>query len=319
MLYVSWNKSYCCRREKCKGASQDRVPTPVCIFIYPIKSSLVFAFLLQLQLCPFWKAARYTNGRFLPSYLHCNCQRRYLWIFHFFSRFYWCLSCYPQKSNCEQFRKIIVWSMFSASSLPFLSYSSTQGRRFARIQDKHQHNFRFGLNQESVSENFLSLEEQMWGWGREEISKLGKSQIPQISKVRSLLFVAVQRADRVQHWHWLCPPSPCGAEMLLISSKKWRLWLPWYDGTWRKGDSPWMHREERPSLLPASSTPINVGLPEANGSCMSSITACLFTSKRFKEVPSTQSSHFTTSKHTPTTRSLCSHTCYSINRNTQAH
>lgn len=51
----------------------------------------------------------------------------------------------------------------------------------------------------------------------------------------------------------------------------------------------------------------DVGLPDGNGTCTSSGTGCAFTSKLLKEVPSTQSSHFTSKQHTYDLFALFSH------------
>lgn len=110
-------------------------------------------------------------------------------------------------------------------------------------------NFRFGLNQESVTGNFLSLVEQMWDWGREEISKLEKSQIPQIFKVRSLLFVAESRPRATLTL--VVPTLPCTAQGCCWSAQR----SDGYDchGTMLPGERlqvpEWTGRRGHPSFL----------------------------------------------------------------------
>lgn len=159
-------------------------------------------------------------------------------------------------------------------------------------------NCRFGLNQESVTDNFLTS------------SKLGS---PKYHRSPTSDPCSLRCKEQITYntQAGCARFPPCSAEMLLISSEEWWLWLPESDGTWRK-DSPWSTGGE--ATPPSCITP-DVGLPDVNGSCTSSITGCPFTIKLLKEVPSTQSSHFTTSNHSPTTPSLCSQTSYSINRN----
>lgn len=167
-LYVSWNKSYCRRRQKCKGASQDHVPTPACTLMYLIKSSLVFSFQLQFQLCPCWSAAQYTDGWFPLSYLRCNHQRGYLWIFISFLGFVGAFHASHRNQTVTSWGKLLR----DPCSQPHLSFFSPPHQ--SRDSDLHTyktnlntHNFRFGFNKESVPENFVPLVEQGLGQGRE--------------------------------------------------------------------------------------------------------------------------------------------------------